>query len=137
MLIGDGFSYVGVDRKPRTELLNVIPVDFFEYESDERFDCVATQYVLHHVESIEDFVNRMLRFTEPNGIVAIGEYGWERSDDPVFREERADLHTSETMIRALDQMLERLHYEDVPYKDGTDTIGFIWLGQRKALLLSS
>ncbi len=132
MLITDGYTYTGIDRNPRIEFPNIVAVDFFDYETNERFDCVVTQYVLHHIESIEDFVNRMLHFTSPNGIIAIGEYGWERSDDPTFREERADLHTSETMLNTLDRTLERIHYEDVPYKDGTDTMGFIWIGKRKS-----
>jgi SAM-dependent methyltransferase len=129
MLVGMGVAYSGVERKLRAHVPNVIEADFFEFESDARFDCVVTQYVLHHAESIDDFVKRMLRFTKPKGIIAIGEYGWERSDDPAFREDRANLHTSETMIRSLDTMLERLHYEDVPYKDGNDKTGFIWLGR--------
>ena len=103
-----------------------------EFETDARFDCVVTQYVLHHVPDIQAFVNRMLRFTASDGIVAVGEYGWERSEDPAFRSERSDLHTSGMMIEALDGMLERLFYEDVPYKDGDDSIGFVWVGRRRA-----
>ena len=133
LLIADGYDYVGVDRKPRIDLANVITAEFMEYESNKRFDCVVTQYVLHHAASIEAFVNRMLRFTKEDGVIAIGEYGWERSDDPTFREERRDLHTSGTMLRVLDRILKRIHYEDVPYKDGNDTIGFIWLGRRRRL----
>jgi 2-polyprenyl-3-methyl-5-hydroxy-6-metoxy-1,4-benzoquinol methylase len=130
-LITEGFTYTGIDRKPRIDFPNIIEADIFNYETDQRFDCVVTQYVLHHAESIEDFVNRMLHFTKPNGIIAVGEYGWERSKDPTFRKERADLHTSTTMIRTLEKMLDLTHYEDTPYKDGTDTIGFIWIGKRK------
>ncbi len=131
ILIDAGYEYTGVDRKPRFEHANIIGVDFMDFQADARFDCVVTQYVLHHVPDIRAFVNRMLRFTEPNGIIAIGEYGWERSDDPAFRKERSDLHTSVTVIEALEGMLERVHYEDVPYKDGDDLIGFIWLGRRR------
>ncbi len=130
LLISAGYDYVGVDRKPRIYLLNIVDADFMEYETSKRFDCVVAQYVLHHAESIEEFVKRMLHFAKDDGIIAIGEFGWERSDDAKFREERSDLHTSESMIHVLDRMLERIHYEDVPYKDGNDTIGFIWIGRR-------
>lgn len=130
ILIDAGYEYVGVDRKPRIELPQILAVDFMDFESTARFDCVVTQYVLHHVPDIAAFVNRMLRFCKPDGIIAIGEYGWERSDDPVFRSERSDLHTSDVMIETLDFMLERLFYEDVPYKDGHDSMGFVWVGRR-------
>ena len=133
LLIAGGSDYVGVDRKPRIDLANIVTAEFMQYESGKRFDCVVTQYMLHHAPSIEAFVNRMLGFTKDNGVIAIGEYGWERSDDPTFRDERRDLHTSETMLSVLDRMLEQIHYEDVPYKDGDDTIGFIWLGRRRRL----
>lgn len=133
-LIDAGYDYTGVDRKPRFEHRNVLAADFMDFESDARFDCVVTQYVLHHVSDIDAFVNRMLRFCKPNGIIAIGEYGWERSDDPAFRDERSDLHRATTMIAALDGMLERVFYEDVPYKDGDDAMGFVWVGRRRSSL---
>ncbi|MBV8149737.1 MAG: methyltransferase domain-containing protein [Candidatus Eremiobacteraeota bacterium] len=132
LLISNGCTYTGIDRNARIDFPVIIARDLFDYDTDQRFDCVVTQYVLHHATNIKHFVDRMLHFTNPKGIIAIGEYGWERSNDPTFRKERADLHTSKTMLHELDHLLERIHYEDVPYKQGTDTLGFIWLGHRRS-----
>ncbi len=53
----------------------------------------------------------MVWLTMPNGIVAVDDYGWERSDDAEFRADRADLHTSSDMVAALDRALERIFYQ--------------------------
>ncbi len=132
ILTDQGYDYTGIDRKPRFEHPDVSAVDFMEFETDRRFDCVVTQYVLHHAPDMSAFVDRMVGFTKPAGVIAVGDYGWERCDDPVFRAERADLHTSAAVIGVLDGMLQRVFYEDVPYKDGDDAIGFIWIGRRRA-----
>src|SRR5579864_5247512 len=131
-LIQRGYRYTGIDRQPRTTQLPVITTDFSDYDPGLQFDCTIAQYVLHHAGNLNGFIDRMIRFTKRGGLVAIGEYAWEESDDPDFRIQRADLHKGEAMLAALNAALQVLRFERIPYHDegaATDTMGFIWLGR--------
>jgi 2-polyprenyl-3-methyl-5-hydroxy-6-metoxy-1,4-benzoquinol methylase len=129
MLRGVGHTVVGIDRRPRDEF-PAIASTFEAYEPAQQFNCVAAQLVLHHADDLEVFIAKMTRLAA-GGIVAIADYGWERSDDAAFREARGDLHTSREMLAALDLACERRFYEDAAYSsegDGPDRIAFYYIG---------
>ncbi len=67
-------------------------------------------------------------------MVAIDDYGWERSNDAAYREQRRDLHTSEAMLSALRERFHEVYYADSGYiSDGTqnDSLGFTFLGRSR------
>jgi SAM-dependent methyltransferase len=133
LLRSAGHAVVGIDRRPRDEF-PAIASTFESYEPARQFDCVAAQLVLHHADDLEAFIAKMTRLAA-GGIVAIADYGWERSDDASFREARTDLHTSRNMIDALDRVCERRFYEDAAYGNegnGTDRIAFYYIGSPRA-----
>lgn len=131
-----GRRVLGIDRNPRGSF-PAIATSFEEYEAgNARFDCVVAQLVLHHAADLAAFVAKMLRLTKPGGIIAVDDYGWERSGDEAFRADRADLHTSETMLDALDRDFDRVLYRDHAYFDdgaGHDEIAFTYIGKPRYL----
>jgi len=96
--------------------------------------------VLHHAADLEATVAKMADVLAPEGIVAIDDYGWERLDDDspeatAWRKDREDLHTSASMLAALDRAFERTHYHDHAYLDdgrGSDRIAFTYVGTRRS-----
>jgi 2-polyprenyl-3-methyl-5-hydroxy-6-metoxy-1,4-benzoquinol methylase len=131
-LVAAGHRVVAIDRSPR-EGFPALATSFEAYDAGEaRFDAVVAQLVLHHADDLDAFIAKMAALTKPNGIVALDDYGWERSDDEHFRAERKDLHTSEHMLAALDGAFVRLLYRDHAYSDegaGTDRLGFTYVGR--------
>jgi 2-polyprenyl-3-methyl-5-hydroxy-6-metoxy-1,4-benzoquinol methylase len=129
-LMNAGHQVIAIDRKPRPTF-PAIETTFEDYSDREPFDCVLAQLVLHHAGDLEQFIAKMVRLTKAGGIIAIDDYGWERSEDRAFRDDRRDLHTSTRMIAALDRALHCLRYEDHAYSldgDGSDTLAFTYLG---------
>ena len=128
-----GHRLVAIDPNPRGAF-PVTPSTFEAYDAGtQRFECVVAQYVLHHADDLNGFVKKMADLLRPNGVVAIDDYGWERSEDPTFRAERVDLHTSEAMLVALDRSFVRIAYDDHPYDPGMpsrDRLGFFYFGKR-------
>jgi 2-polyprenyl-3-methyl-5-hydroxy-6-metoxy-1,4-benzoquinol methylase len=127
-----GHRVVALDPNPRGGF-PVIATTFEEFEADrDRFDCVVAQYVLHHASDLDGFIAKMARLTRPDGIIAIDDYGWERSDDAQFRADRADLHTSEKMLELLDRTFSRISYEDHAYAPDVsddDRLAFFFVGK--------
>jgi len=118
-----------------TQLRSMFPVfeqSFEDYEAPpQSFDCIAAQLVLHHAKCVEELLDKALSLLKPNGLIAIDDYGWERSTDEVFRRDRSDLHTSEAMLAALRERFEQIVYEDHAYfKDGAgeDSLAFTFIG---------
>jgi 2-polyprenyl-3-methyl-5-hydroxy-6-metoxy-1,4-benzoquinol methylase len=127
-----GHRVVAIDPNPRGPF-PVIATTFEDYEAGrDRFDCVVAQYVLHHAADLDRFVAKMARLTRPDGVIAIDDYGWERSDDAQFRADRADFHTSEKMLALLDQTFSLISYEDHPYAPDVsddDRLAFFFVGK--------
>lgn len=127
-----GHRVVALDPNPRGAF-PVIATTFEDYDAgQDRFDCIVIQFVLHHAADLETFVAKIARVLKPNGIVAIDDYGWERSGDERFRADRAEFHTSETMLALLDRTFCRIAYEDHPYSPAESTddlLAFFFVGK--------
>lgn len=136
LLASAGHRVVAIDPKPRGAF-PTIATTFEEYDAgSDRFDCVAAQFVLHHAADLDRFLGKMALLTRPDGIVAIDDYGWERSGDAAFRAERADLHTSHTMLERLERSFDRIFYEDHGYSwEGysDSRLAFIFVGRSRAV----
>ncbi len=133
-LAAAGYEVTALD----SELRSTFPIVESSFESYEAaassFGCAAAQLVLHHARDLCAMLEKVDALVAPGGIVAIDDYGWERSADPVFRAERADLHESGAMLVALRSRFEELRYADHPYlEDGTgnDAIGFTFIGRTR------
>jgi GrpB-like predicted nucleotidyltransferase (UPF0157 family) len=132
-LTAAGYEIVALDRHLRSTF-PVVESSFEEYEERPRsFDCIAAQLVLHHLDNLEAALMKAATLLRPGGVLAIDDYGWERSDDAAFRAERSDLHTAEAMLRALRSHFSEVAYFDHAYFDegaGTDRLGFTFIGRR-------
>lgn len=106
---------------------------FEAYEApDASFDCIAAQLVLHHVDDLEATLAKVERLLTPGGIIAMDDYGWERSHDATFREQRRDLHTSEAMLSALRKRFDEAFYAEHGYVKGAEgdrPLGIMFLGK--------
>ena len=131
MLADAGHHVVALDRGLRSRF-PIVETTFEEYDAgDERFDCIAAQYVLHHADDLESMLSKIHALLKPEGFIAVDDYGWERSDDAAFRNDRCDLHTSQTMLAQL-----RTHFRETCYADhayfedgaGVDLMAFTFLG---------
>lgn len=130
-----GYNVVALDTHLRS-FFPVVETPFEEYEAPAgRFSCVAAQLVLHHAADLDAVLGKAARVLEAEGVIAIDDYGWERSSDPQFRADRADLHTSESMLAALRARFEELYYADhACVTDGAagDFLGFTFIGRSRA-----
>lgn len=130
-LAAAGCSVTAIDTNLRS-IFPIVETSFESYDPGERrFDCVAMQLVLHHVDDIEETLAKVCRLLKPGGVIAVDDYGWERSDDPAFRAERQDLHASEAMLSALRRHFRELEYYDHAYFEdggGDDRLAFMFLG---------
>jgi ubiquinone/menaquinone biosynthesis C-methylase UbiE len=89
------------------------------------FEAVIASRSLHHVGDLAVALDRMTALLPPGGRVVIDEFGWERLDvrsaERVgiamedWREQHADLHTSESMVRELDRRFSRRSFSWEPY----------------------
>ena len=134
-LAAAGHDVVALD----TELRSTFPITetaFEDYDAPpQTFDCIAAQLVLHHAADLEAMLDKIGDLLNPGGLIAIDDYGWERSDDPTFRTERADLHTSVRMLTALRTRYDELAYTDhALFNDGAgdDELAFIFLGRKRS-----
>ena len=128
-------NVVAIDREKRGSF-PTIEITFEELEvPPQSFDAVVLQLVLHHAHDLDAFLAKICHLLKPMGLVAIDDYGWERSDDPAYRAEHADLLTSETMLEALRRHFEETWYEEYAYLDegrGNDRLGFSFVGVRRS-----
>jgi GrpB-like predicted nucleotidyltransferase (UPF0157 family) len=129
-----GYEVAALDPQLRSRF----PVTLTTFEAFESmpasFDCIAMQLVLHHSSDLEATLNKVCRLLKTEGIVAIDDYGWERSDDPQFRAERSDLLTSEVMLGALRARFEHVYSADHAYQAGgagSDRIAFTFVGRKR------
>jgi SAM-dependent methyltransferase len=148
-LAAAGHELVAIDRERRTTF-PVLVTDFESYHSGStRFDCVVASLALHHLHDLKKTLDKVHSILRRKGIIAIDDYGWERLDDAgarrkwgdswrrelqEWRAERADLHRSDDMLRALDQRFTRVTYEDHAYFDdgaGDDSLAFTYFGRRR------
>jgi GrpB-like predicted nucleotidyltransferase (UPF0157 family) len=128
-----GYDVTALDPELRTAF-PIVLTTFELFDAPELgFDCVAAQLVLHHATDLGRFLAKAERLLKPRGILAIDDYGWERSGDPKFRAERSELHTSQAMLSALNERFAQVEYGDHAYFHegaGEDRLGFTWIGAR-------
>lgn len=133
-LAGAGHDVVALDTQLRSTF-PIVESSFEEFDAPaQSFDCVVAQLVLHHAADLNATLDKIARLLKPDGLIAIDDYGWERSDDPQFRDDRRDLHTSETMLAALRQRFTQLSYADHAYINdaaGCAALGFTFVGRPK------
>jgi GrpB-like predicted nucleotidyltransferase (UPF0157 family) len=136
MLADAGHNVTALDRGLRSRF-PIVEATFEEYDAgDTRFDCIAAQYVLHHADDLEGMLSKIHALLKPGGFIAIDDYGWERSDDVAFRNDRSDLHTSETMLAQLRSHFRETYYAEHAYADdgaGTDLMAFTYLGTKRCV----
>ena len=130
-LAQDGYDVVALDLALRS-FFPVVESSFEQYDAPAgSFNCIASQLVLHHVRDIGAVLRKIALLLAPGGIVAIDDFGWERSEDPAFRADRSDLHPSGTMLAALRANFAERYYDDHPYfaeGAGSDSLGFTFVG---------
>jgi GrpB-like predicted nucleotidyltransferase (UPF0157 family) len=133
-LRASGYDVVALDPQLRSTF-PILEMRFEDYDAQpQSFDCIAAQLVLHHAGDLDAMLEKAESALRPGGSIAIDDYGWERSDDPAFRNDRSDLHTSAAMLGALRERFEEIYYADHAYFDegaGTDALGFSFLGRRR------
>ncbi|HET6895894.1 MAG TPA: GrpB family protein [Candidatus Baltobacteraceae bacterium] len=131
-LTGAGHDVVALDTQLRSTF-PIVETAFENYAAPPRsFDCIAAQLVLHHVADLNAALEKIGVLLKPAGIVAIDDYGWERSTDEAFRRERSELHTSRAMLAALGAHFEQTYYVDHAYFNdgaGDDTLAFTFIGK--------
>jgi 2-polyprenyl-3-methyl-5-hydroxy-6-metoxy-1,4-benzoquinol methylase len=96
-----------------------------ELDEPATFDAVVASRSLHHVDDLVVALQKIAALLRPDGVVIIDEFGWERLDGPSaeqvgialeeWREEHAELHTAEAMIRELDARFTRRSFSWEPY----------------------
>lgn len=127
---------IAIDREDRGTF-PVVETSFEAYDAPAAtFDAIVMQLVLHHVDDIDSVLEKVERLLRPGGLIAVDDYGWERSDDAAFRADRADLLSSETMLGALRNRFKEAYYCDHAYFDegrGDDSLGFTFVGTRTKL----
>jgi GrpB-like predicted nucleotidyltransferase (UPF0157 family) len=133
MLVDIGYEVVALDRHLRSTF-PIVESSFEEYEAPPKsFDCIVAQLVLHHVSDLRASLRKASSLLRHGGMLAVDDYGWERSNDPAFRADRADLLTSQTMLPVLRSHFIQVAYFDHAYFDegaGRDRLSFTFIGRR-------
>jgi GrpB-like predicted nucleotidyltransferase (UPF0157 family) len=131
-LAAAGHDVVALDTHLRSTF-PIVETSFEYYDAPAHsFDCIAAQLVLHHVADLKAALDKIGALLKPTGIVAIDDYGWERSTDEAFRRERSDLHTSQAMLAALRAHFTQTYYADHAYFSdgaGDDGLAFTFIGK--------
>ncbi len=132
-LAAAGCDVVALDTHLRSTF-PIVETSFEDYEAPANsFDCIAAQLVLHHVPDLNAALEKIGVLLKPSGIVAIDDYGWERSTDEAFRRDRSDLHTSQVMLAALRAHFAQTYYADHAYFSdgaGDDALAFTFIGKK-------
>jgi len=105
-----------------------------QLHSSAAFDAVVAAYVLHHVESLDAALDRVVALLEPEGRLVVEELGWDLADDATlewyarhggaadldaaraeWHAEHAGLHGYSAMRAALDARFVERSFERQPY----------------------
>ena len=137
-----GYDVLGVDpRAPEGPLFRRVTLEELELD---RYDAVVAARVLHHVADLDAALDKL---TVAAPLLLLDEFAWERMDESTidwyegqyrmlalagaeppgppdlaeWRREHADLHTSDTLRRAVAARYDERHFEWRPYL-------YRWLG---------
>jgi 2-polyprenyl-3-methyl-5-hydroxy-6-metoxy-1,4-benzoquinol methylase len=119
-----GFDVLAIDPDaPEDEIFRRSTIE--ELDEPGPFDAVVAQLSLHHVHELSRALDKIAELLVSGGKVIVDEFAWEaldaRSaaavglDHAEWREEHAGLHTSQTLIRELDERLTRRRLTWEPY----------------------
>ena len=96
-----------------------------ELDEPGPFDAVVASRSLHHVSELAVALDKIAAILRPGGSIVIDDFGWElldrRSAERVgipaaeWRDEHAELHTAESMVRELDKRFRRRSFSSEPY----------------------
>lgn len=78
-----GYDVLGIDPlAPQGERFRRITLE--DVEADERFDAVVASHVLHHVRDLEAAIDKIAGLLQPDGVLVVDEFGWDRLDEPTL-----------------------------------------------------
>lgn len=143
-LADKGFAVTAIDpRAPDGDIFQAASLE--DFADPEPFDVLVAIRSLHHIHDLAGAVAKMAQLLRPGGRVVIHEHAWERLDHDTARwylEQRAadghghrapttaedcihrwnndhrDLHTSTTMLAALENHFTQLYFAWAPYLHG-------------------
>lgn len=87
LLQESGYKVQAVEKNPehaslaRARKIEVASIDFQNYSSPERFDCVAFTRSLHHFESMDTALQKAKDLLLPGGVLILDEFGADLIDD--------------------------------------------------------
>jgi SAM-dependent methyltransferase len=126
-----GYLVTAIDpRAPDGELFRQVALGEFEAESP--FHAVVARRSLHHIDDLSGALDRIHSLLEPGGLLVMGEFAWDRMDEPTarwyrrvagphghrhadWREEHEDLHGYADMAEALEQRFRQRSFRWTPY----------------------
>jgi SAM-dependent methyltransferase len=127
-----GYRVVAIDPDaPEGPIFRQTALEDFEH--DGRFDAAVASRSLHHVEDLAAGLDRIASMLEPEGILVLEEFAWDRFDrvtgtwyagrigEPVhsvledWQAEHVGLHGYEAMQRELGRCFEQRGFEWMPY----------------------
>ena len=135
-----GHSVTAIDpQAPVGPIFQQIPLERFDETTT--FDAIVANRSLHHVHELGPALEKIEALLEPDGVLILSEFAWDRMDDPTalwyfshrdeatspvsslspetFPEawiaEHADLHTSPVMKEQLEAHFATRLFEWVPY----------------------
>jgi SAM-dependent methyltransferase len=172
-----GYDVVAIDHDaPEGEIFRSVSLE--DFTDPEAFDAVVAVRALHHIPDIAGAVAKMARLLRAGGRLLVHEHAWERLDEETARwylEQRQargpgapptvdrcmdewsadhhDLHTSATMLSAIEPRFTRRYFTWTPYLYGElgpvvtaddehalmaagtiQATGFYYVGERREIL---
>lgn len=139
-LARDGHSVTAIDpQAPLGLIFQQIPLERFDETTT--FDAIVANRSLHHVHELGPALEKIEALLEPDGVLILNEFAWDRMDDSTARwylshrdeaaspvsslspetfpeawiEEHEDLHTSSVMKEQLEAHFTTRVFEWVPY----------------------
>jgi SAM-dependent methyltransferase len=123
-LAASGYEVLAVDPDaPDGQIFRRTTIE--ELEEPGPFEAVVASRSLHHVGELDTALDRIVSLLWPDGVFILDEFAWERLDArsarevgvdlQEWREEHEDLHTSTSMLTALEARFEQRSFSWEPY----------------------
>ena len=123
-LAGLGYDVLAVDpQAPDGPLFRQTTIE--ELEDPGPFDAVVASRSLHHVGDLDAALDKIVTLLRPDGRLVLDEFAWERLDARSaqevgidfddWRDEHQDLHTSTSMLTALEKRFDQQSFSREPY----------------------
>jgi SAM-dependent methyltransferase len=141
-IAGLGYDVVAIDHDaPEGEIFRSVALE--DFTDPEAFDAVVAVRALHHIPDVAGAVTKMARLVRSGGRLLAHEHAWERLDQETARwfleqrrargpgapptvdrcmdewsEDHHDLHTSATMLAAIEPQFTQRYFTWTPYLYG-------------------